>query len=78
MVSRKVLRKDPNCLSSIHNLAFGALQRKRYRIASAWIKRGLRISQGDEGLRRIRLRLWLSRLGIKPIGWIASVLKGRD
>jgi len=60
--SRKVLRMDPNCLRSIHNLALAALEEGRVVVASGWIRRGLRIDRHDEGLRRLRTRAWLAGL----------------
>ena len=68
MTSRRVLRRDPGCTISMHNLALGAFQRGRLRIASAWIRRGLRLEPSDEGLRRIRVRIWLMRLGWRSLG----------
>ena len=63
VLSRRVLRRTGGqCLASIHNLAIGAMERGRDRIAKAWIRRGLQLSPSDEGLRRIRLRLWFKRM----------------
>jgi hypothetical protein len=63
VLSRRVLRRTGGqCLVSIHNLAMGAMERGRDRIAKAWIRRGLQLSPSDEGLRRIRLRLWFRRM----------------
>lgn len=60
--SRKVLRLDPNCLRSMHNLALAALEEGRIVVAGGWIRRGLRLDRHDEGLRRLRTRLWLAAL----------------
>lgn len=58
--SRRVLRLDPRCVQSMHNLALAALQAGHLRIARGWIIRGLRIDRHDDGLRRLRTRLWLA------------------
>lgn len=78
VMSRRVVRMDSTCRVSIHNLALGALQRGRYDIAATWVRRGLREHPGDEGLRRIRLRIWLMRVGGRPLSWAARCLKRRD
>lgn len=57
--SRRVVRLDPKCIVSIHNLALAAMEEGLLRQASAWVSRGLRIDRHDEGLRRLRVRLWL-------------------
>ena len=57
--SRRVLRKEPTCIRSIHNLALAALEQRRPAIAAGWIKRGLTIDANDNELRRLRMRLWL-------------------
>ncbi|MCH8005182.1 MAG: tetratricopeptide repeat protein [Planctomycetes bacterium] len=56
--SRHVLRLESGCVVSIHNLALGALEGGRLRAAAGWIDRGLRIDRNDDGLRRLRMRLW--------------------
>ncbi len=61
--SRRALRLDPACVVSMHNLALSALERGRSRVAAGWIARGLRIDPHDDGLRRLRVRLWLSAPG---------------
>ena len=61
--SRRVLRDDARCLVSMHNLALAALEQRRIRLAAGWIDRGLRIDRHDDGLRRLRMRLWLAWLG---------------
>jgi Flp pilus assembly protein TadD len=58
VVSRRILRIDPRCLASLHNLALAALQAGRLRLASGWISRGLRVNRHDDGIRRLRMRLW--------------------
>ena len=60
--SRRVLRLDPKCVVSIHNLALAALDHDRLRVAAAWIRRGLEVDRHDDGLRRLRFRLWLAAL----------------
>jgi len=57
--SRRVLRHDPTCVVSMHNLALAALQQKRVRIAAGWVRRGLAQGKRDEGLRRLRVRIYL-------------------
>lgn len=57
--SRKVLHLDPECVVSMHNLALSALQQKRVHVAAAWVKRGLALGKRDEGLRRLRVRIYL-------------------
>jgi tetratricopeptide (TPR) repeat protein len=58
--SRRVLRLDPGCVSTMHNLALAALEQGRLRLAAGWIARGLRVNRHDDGLRRLRMRLWLA------------------
>jgi len=58
--SRRVLRLDPTNLSAIHNLALAALEAGQIRVAAGWISRGLRVDRHDDGLRRLRMRLWLT------------------
>ena len=62
--SRKVLRLDPNCTASSHNLALAAMKNHRYRIAWVWINRGLKVDAHDEELRRIRSKLIWTLLGL--------------
>ena len=61
--SRRLLRLDGRCLVSMHNLALAALEQRRLRVAAGWITRGLRVDRHDDGLRRLRMRLWLAWLG---------------
>lgn len=58
--SRRVLRLEPRCVASIHNLALAALQEKRLEIAAGWVNRGLRVNRHDDGLRRLRIRVWVA------------------
>lgn len=58
--SRRVLRHDRSCVRSMHNLALAAMEQQRIAVASGWIYRGLKINRHDEGLRRLRIRLWVS------------------
>ncbi|MCP3902977.1 MAG: tetratricopeptide repeat protein [Planctomycetes bacterium] len=67
--SRRVLRFDPKCVASIHNLALAALGAGQLRVASGWIARGLRVDRHDDGLRRLRMQHWLA--------WMRSWLTGR-
>lgn len=63
IASRRALRRDPSCLRSIHNLALAALEENRLRLAAGWIARGLTVDRHDVGIRRLRMRLALARLG---------------
>jgi len=58
--SRRVIRLDPTCIKSMHNLALAALEEDRIITAAAWVSRGLRINGHDDGLRRLRMRVWLA------------------
>ena len=57
--SRRVLRLDPSCVVSMHNLALSALEQRRVRVAAGWVNRGLASGRRDEGLRRLRVRIYL-------------------
>lgn len=75
--SRRVLRTDPNCIASIHNLALAAQRGGHRRLAWAWWRRGVRIAPEDEGLRRIRTRLILDEIATvidRTIGGIRTTL----
>jgi len=61
--SRRVLKLDPECVASMHNLALAALQRGRIRPAAGWIDRGLRVDRHDDELRRLRMRMYLAWVG---------------
>jgi tetratricopeptide (TPR) repeat protein len=73
--SRRVLRIDPKCVVSMHNLALAAMDEGQYRLARAWVSRGLQVDRHDDGLRRLRVRLWIaSSLGF--IGrWIGRATR---
>ncbi len=60
--SRRVLRLDPRCIASIHNLALAALQDNRLSVAAGWVNRGLRVNRHDDGLRRLRIRVWMASI----------------
>jgi len=59
-ISRRVIRIDPECLTSIHNLALAALEEDRLMTAAGWVRRGLKIERHDDGLRRLRAQLWMA------------------
>lgn len=59
--SRRVLRHEPNCMASIHNLALVSLLEHRLDEAAGWIARGRSIDRRDEGLRQLRVRLLTAR-----------------
>lgn len=61
-MSRRVLRHHPRCISSIHNMALAALEEGRIAVASGWINRGLKINSHDDGLRQLRIRMWLATI----------------
>jgi tetratricopeptide (TPR) repeat protein len=56
--SRRVLRMQPDCIRSVHNLALAALEAGQTRLAAGWIARGMRVDRHDVGIRRLRMRLW--------------------
>lgn len=58
-ISRRVLRLEPKCLRSMHNLALAALEEGRIRTAAGWVWRGLKINRHDADLRRLRVRVLL-------------------
>ena len=62
-MSRKVLRIDPTCIASMHNLALAAVKNNRYRSAWGWVKRGLTQDPLDNDLRRLRSRLIWEGIG---------------
>ena len=62
-VSRKVLRIDPTCISSMHNLSLAAVKNNRYASAWGWVTRGLRHDPLDNDLRRLRSRLIWEGIG---------------
>lgn len=63
IASRQVLRIEPDCIDSIHNLSLAAVEEGRLEVAAGWISRGLRINRHDDGLRRLRTRLWMAMIG---------------
>lgn len=60
--SRQTLELEPACMASHHNLALCALRSGRIEEAAEWTRRGLAVKRDDEGLRRIRSRVFLARL----------------
>jgi predicted Zn-dependent protease len=60
--SRRLLRLDPKSIVAMHNLALIAIERKRYRIAHAWITRARKIDPADAGLRKLRTLCFVSRV----------------
>ncbi len=46
----------------MHNLALAALEDGRLRIAAGWIRQGLEVDRHDDGLRRLRMRLWMKSI----------------
>ena len=63
-MSRRVLRLDPECIRSMHNLALAALEEGRLLSAARWVERGLNIDPSDTDLRRVRSRVW-TRLAVR-------------
>jgi tetratricopeptide (TPR) repeat protein len=61
--SRRVLKLDPRCVASMHNLALAALERGRLRSAAGWIDRGRHVDRHDDGLRRLQVRMYLAWVG---------------
>ena len=60
-VNRRVLRLQPDCIASMHNLALAAFLSNRYKLAWGWVQKGLKVDANDEELRRLRSRLiWKS------------------
>jgi Flp pilus assembly protein TadD len=62
IASMHVLAIDPSCPLSHHNLGLSALRVGRLEDAASWVKRGLRAARTDEGLRRLRTRVWMARI----------------
>jgi tetratricopeptide (TPR) repeat protein len=60
--SLQVLKLDPKCALSHHNLALAALRTGDLAGASSWVRRGLTLARTDEGLRRLRSRVLLTRV----------------
>ena len=79
-ISRRILRQDPTCLRSLHNLALAALADRRFVMCFNWLRRGLAIDPTDRGLRRIRSRLftrwaWAWTIGL-PRAAIDAIARG--
>ncbi|UCD73995.1 MAG: tetratricopeptide repeat protein [Phycisphaerales bacterium] len=68
--SRRVVRLDPTCVASMHNLALAALKEGRLSVAQGWVARGLRVNRHDDGLRRLRMRLWLTWIAVTVRRWL--------
>lgn len=60
--AERVLAIEPRCVISHHNLALAALRQGDLDLAWRRARLGLRIARTDEGLRRIRSRVLLTRL----------------
>ena len=60
--SRAVLLQDRTCIRSLHNMVLASLMRGRLVHATAWLRRALASHPRDEGLRRLRIRLWAQRI----------------
>lgn len=67
--SRRVLRHEPDCVVSMHNLALHALEAGQLQVAAGWIHRGLRVDPHDAGLRQLRMRLYAAVLRKTVAGW---------
>ena len=67
-LSRRVLRLDPTCIRSMHNLALSALEEGRLLSAARWVSKGLHIDPQDGGLRRVRSRVWARLFWIWTLG----------
>lgn len=63
--SRRVLKLDPTCVGSFHNLALAMLRSGRPRRAAAFIRAGMRVDGQDEGLRRLRIRVWAATASVR-------------
>ena len=57
--SRRVLRMEPGCIRSIHNLALDSYKHGQLKLAAGWVSKGLERHPQDEDLRRLRVRLWI-------------------
>jgi tetratricopeptide (TPR) repeat protein len=55
-------RLDRSSIEAMHNVALAWLRMDRLRAAQVAVRMGLRASPSDEGLRRIRTRVWAARL----------------
>jgi len=63
-VSRRILRLQPNCVVSMHNLALAAFSCNRRALAWGWMRKGLAVDPHDEELRRLRSKLIWKSLSI--------------
>lgn len=72
ILNRRVLRLEPECVRSMHNLALAALEDGRLLSATRWVNRGLRIDPQDGGLRRVRSRVWAQLFWIWTLGLPAA------
>ena len=77
-ISRRVLRRAPNCIRSMHNLSVAAMEDDRIVSAFLWTKRGLAVEPSDPGLRRLRSRIltrlaWNWTLGLPTV--VRSLLR---
>ena len=68
ILSRRVLRLEPTCVRSMHNLALAALEDDRLLSAGRWVTRGLREAPDDAGLRRVRSRVWARLAWVWTLG----------
>lgn len=73
-ISRRIIRRDPGCQISMHNLALAALQRGRLRVSWEWVRRGLKRYPGNDGLRRIRLRILFDATAGRFHKWVERCL----
>ncbi len=73
-ISRRIIRLDPGCQISMHNLALAALQRGRLRVSWEWVRRGLKRYPGNDGLRRIRLRILFDATAGRFHKWLERCL----
>ena len=62
LISRRIFRDDPECLSSCFNLGLAAFKTKKYRLALAWVRRGFQIDPNNDSLRKLRARIYMHRL----------------
>lgn len=61
-ISRRLLRKDPQCVASLSNLCRAALEQGRLTEADGWIRRARTVAPHDAGIRRLRIKLRLARV----------------
>jgi Flp pilus assembly protein TadD len=62
IASMQALGIEPTCAISHHNLGLSALRAGRLEDAANWVSRGLKANRTDEGLRRLRTRVWMARV----------------